>query len=32
MDKILIKGLKIFFFFFVNPEEKENGQDFIFDI
>lgn len=32
MDKILIKGLKIFAYHGVNPEEKENGQDFIFDI
>ncbi len=32
MDKIIIKGLKIFAFHGVNPEEKENGQDFILDI
>ena len=32
MDKILIKVLKIFAYHGVNPEEKENGQDFIFDI
>ena len=32
MDKILIKGLKLFAYHGVNPEEKENGQDFIFDI
>ena len=32
MDKILIKGLKLFAYHGVNPEEKENGQYFIFDI
>ena len=32
MDKILIKGLNIFSYHGVNPEEKENCQDFIFDI
>ena len=32
MDKIIIKGLKLFAYHGVNPEEKENGQDFIFDI
>ncbi len=32
MDKIIIKGLKFFAFHGVNPEEKEQGQDFIFDI
>lgn len=32
MDKILIKGLKLFAYHGVNPEEKENGQDFVFDI
>ena len=32
MDKMLIKGLKLFAYHGVNPEEKENGQDFIFDI
>ena len=32
MDKILIKGLKLFAYHGVNPEEKENGQDFIFAI
>ena len=32
MDKILIKGLKLLAYHGVNPEEKENGQDFIFDI
>ncbi len=32
MDKILINGLKLFAYHGVNPEEKENGQNFIFDI
>ena len=32
MDKIIIKGLKLFAYHGVNPEEKENGQNFIFDI
>lgn len=32
MDKIWIKGLRIFAFHGVNPEEKENGQNFILDI
>lgn len=32
MDKILIKGLKLFAYHGVNPEEKEQGQNFIFDI
>ncbi len=32
MDIIKIKGLKLFAYHGVNPEEKENGQDFIFDI
>ncbi|MCC8016911.1 MAG: dihydroneopterin aldolase [Clostridiales bacterium] len=32
MDKIIIKGLKIFAYHGVNPEEKEKGQNFIFDI
>lgn len=32
MDKILIKGLKLFAYHGVNSEEKENGQNFIFDI
>lgn len=31
MDKIIIKGLKIFAYHGVNPEEKENGQPFIID-
>lgn len=32
MDKILVRGLKIFAYHGVNPEEKEDGQNFIFDI
>lgn len=32
MDKIKIKGLKLFAYHGVNPEEKENGQSFILDI
>lgn len=32
VDKISIKGLKLFAYHGVNPEEKENGQNFIFDV
>ncbi len=32
MDKILIRDLKIFAYHGVNPEEKRDGQNFIFDI
>lgn len=32
MDKIIVKGLKIFAYHGVNPEEKINGQNFILDI
>ncbi|MCR5150042.1 MAG: dihydroneopterin aldolase [Clostridiales bacterium] len=32
MDKIIIKSLKLFAYHGVNPEEKENGQNFILDI
>ena len=32
MDKIRIKGLEIFAYHGVNPEEKEEGQPFILDI
>lgn len=32
MDKIIIKGLRLFAYHGVNPEEKEQGQDFILDI
>lgn len=32
MDKIIIKNLEIFAFHGVNPEEKRDGQPFVFDI
>ncbi len=32
MNKIIIKDLKLFAYHGVNPEEKENGQNFVFDI
>ncbi len=32
MDKILIRDLKIYAYHGVNPEEKRDGQNFIFDI
>lgn len=32
MDKIIIKDLKLFCYHGVNPEEKEEGQNFLFDI
>lgn len=32
MDRIEIKGLELFAYHGVNPEEKENGQRFILDI
>jgi len=32
MDKIIVKGLKIFAYHGVNEEEKINGQNFILDI
>lgn len=32
MEKIIIKGLKIFAYHGVNPEETENGQEFELDI
>ena len=32
MDKIIIKGLKLFAYHGVNPEEKVDGQNFILDI
>lgn len=32
MDKIVIKGLRIFAYYGVNPEEKEKGQPFVLDI
>lgn len=32
MDKITIKGLRLFAYHGVNPEEKENGQTFVIDL
>lgn len=32
MDKIIVKNLKIFAYHGVNPEEKTDGQNFVFDI
>lgn len=32
MDKVLIKGLEIFAYHGVNPEEKRDGQPFVLDI
>ncbi len=32
MEKIIIKGLKLFAYHGVNPEEKRDGQNFILDI
>ncbi len=32
MDKIIVKGLKLFAYHGVNPEEKVDGQNFILDI
>lgn len=32
MDKISIKGLKLFAYHGVNSEEKENGQNFVIDL
>ena len=32
MDKIIVKDLKLFCYHGVNPEEKIDGQNFIFDI
>ena len=32
MDKIIIKNLKLFCYHGVNPEEKVDGQNFVFDI
>ena len=32
MDKIIIKDLRLYCYHGVNPEEKEIGQNFIFDI
>lgn len=32
MERIIIKGLKLFAYHGVNPEEKEEGQNFVLDI
>lgn len=32
MDKIRIKGLRLFAYHGVNPEEKRDGQEFVLDI
>ena len=32
LDKVILKGLELFAFHGVNPEEKENGQRFVIDI
>ena len=32
MDSIIIKGLKLFAYHGVNPEEKRDGQNFVLDI
>lgn len=32
MDKIIVKGLRLFAFHGVNAEEKENGQPFVLDV
>lgn len=32
MDKVLLKGLEIFAYHGVNPEEKRDGQPFVLDI
>ena len=32
MDRILIKGLKIYGYHGVNPEEKRDGQNFVLDL
>ena len=32
MDQIEIRGLKVFAYHGVNPEEKRDGQNFILDI
>lgn len=32
LDKIIVKGLNLFAYHGVNPEEKENGQNFIIDL
>jgi dihydroneopterin aldolase len=32
MDKIIIKGMKVFGYHGTKPEEQSNGQDFIIDV
>lgn len=32
MDKIIVRNLKLFCYHGVNPEEKQDGQNFVFDI
>ena len=32
MDRIIVSGLRIFAYHGVNPEEKENGQNFVIDL
>lgn len=32
MDKIIVKDLELFCYHGVNPEEKVNGQSFVFDV
>ena len=32
MDKVIVKDLELFCYHGVNPEEKEDGQIFVFDI
>ena len=32
MDKIIVKGLKLFAYHGVNPEEKVDGQNFVLDV
>ena len=32
LDKIILKGLEIFAYHGVNPEEKEQGQKFVLDV
>ena len=32
MDKIIVRGLRLFAYHGVNEEEKQNGQDFVIDL
>lgn len=32
MDRIIVKGLRLFAYHGVNEEEKQNGQDFVIDL